>query len=197
MSGLVAGSVVGGFPRVRFLRGHHAHPVAGRDVAAHGMAAEPVYAAFALLEVDRVGWQVPVHCCVAPPVEIDALLADTRRSRRGLRRSPKCSPRPSRAPRRLLRPAVATDCHRSGRLSASSHWRVRSEVSSKGSPGSGRSPVPVVGYETDAGIPIDFAWPDVHLAVRLDVHPVVSVLLARSRRWVADHQSPIISRQLN
>jgi hypothetical protein len=58
-------------------------------------------------------------------------------------------------------------------------------------------PVPVVGYETDAGIPIDFAWPDVHLAVRLDVHPVVSVLLARSRRWVADHQSPIISRQLN
>src|ERR1700689_3952134 len=55
MSGLVAGGVVGGFPRVRFLRGHRAGPVAGRDVAAHGMAAEPVDAAFALLEVHRVG----------------------------------------------------------------------------------------------------------------------------------------------
>jgi hypothetical protein len=79
MSGLVTGGVVGGFPRVRFLRGHHAEPVAGRDVAAHGMAAEPVDAAFALLEVDRVGWQVPVHNCVAPPVEVDSFLADTRR----------------------------------------------------------------------------------------------------------------------
>src|ERR1700728_3053394 len=42
------------------------------------MAAEPVHAAFALLEVHRVGRKVPVHYCVAPPVEIDALLADTR-----------------------------------------------------------------------------------------------------------------------
>jgi hypothetical protein len=25
-----------------------------------------------------------------------------------------------------------------------------------------------VGYETDDGIPIDFAWPDMHLAVRLE-----------------------------
>src|ERR1039457_911444 len=79
MGGLVAGGVVSGFPWVRFLRGHHADPVAGRDVAAHGMAAEPVDAAFALLEVHWVGRQVPVHNCVAPPVEIDALLADTRR----------------------------------------------------------------------------------------------------------------------
>ena len=32
----------------------------------------------------------------------------------------------------------------------------------------GSIPVPVVGYETDGGIPIDFAWPDMHLAVRLE-----------------------------
>ena len=32
----------------------------------------------------------------------------------------------------------------------------------------GSVPVPVLGYETDAGIPIDFAWPDAHIAVRLD-----------------------------
>jgi hypothetical protein len=32
----------------------------------------------------------------------------------------------------------------------------------------GSVPVPVVGYETDGGIPIDFAWPDAHLAVRLE-----------------------------
>ena len=32
----------------------------------------------------------------------------------------------------------------------------------------GSIPVPVMGYETDSGIPIDFAWPDKHLAVRLE-----------------------------
>src|SRR5689334_25104583 len=41
------------------------------------MPSEPVDAALALLEVHRVGRQVPVHHSVAPPVEIDALLADT------------------------------------------------------------------------------------------------------------------------
>jgi hypothetical protein len=33
----------------------------------------------------------------------------------------------------------------------------------------GSIPVPAVGYETDGGIPIDFAWPDMHLAVRLEL----------------------------
>ena len=32
----------------------------------------------------------------------------------------------------------------------------------------GSIPVPVMGYETDSGSPIDFAWPDKHLAVRLE-----------------------------
>ena len=30
-------------------------------------------------------------------------------------------------------------------------------------------PVPVVGYETDEGIPVDFAWPDAKIAVFLDL----------------------------
>ena len=29
-------------------------------------------------------------------------------------------------------------------------------------------PVPVVGYEAEGGIPIDFAWPDARIAVFLD-----------------------------
>ena len=46
------------------------------DVVADGMAAVAVDSAFALLEVDRVRRRVPVHDRVAPPVEVDALLAD-------------------------------------------------------------------------------------------------------------------------
>jgi hypothetical protein len=46
--------------------------------------------------------------------------------------------------------------------------------------------VPAVGYETDGGIPIDFAWPDMHLAVLLepdenDQHELESA----GWRWVA------------
>lgn len=43
--------------------------VALGHVLAHGVATETIHAALALLEVDRVGWQVPVHHCVTPPVE--------------------------------------------------------------------------------------------------------------------------------
>ena len=50
--------------------------VRGADVLSHGMSLEAVDAALALFEVGGVGGEVPVHEGVAPPVEIDSLLAD-------------------------------------------------------------------------------------------------------------------------
>ncbi len=47
----------------------------------------------ALLEVDRAPWEVPVDDCMAPPVEVDALLPDAgrdedERSERAVERRP-------------------------------------------------------------------------------------------------------------
>src|SRR5258705_4919435 len=46
------------------------------DVLANRVSAEPVDAAFALFEVDRVRWQVPMHYRMAPPVEVDPFLSN-------------------------------------------------------------------------------------------------------------------------
>ena len=50
--------------------------VDGRDIAADGMSLVAVDAALALLKVDRVAWQVPVHEPMALGVKIQPLLSD-------------------------------------------------------------------------------------------------------------------------
>ena len=61
--------------------------------------------------------------------------------------------------------AAATDCRRSGRRIRELALEGAERTFVEGLARLGSIPVPVVGYETDGGIPIDFAWPDMHLAV--------------------------------
>jgi len=52
--------------------------------------------------------------------------------------------------------------------------------------GRGSVPVPELGFETDAGVPLDLAWPDVRIAVDLDVDDQTRQELADAGwTWVA------------
>ena len=46
------------------------------NIAPDGMALVAVDAAFALLGVDRIAWQVPVHQAMAPGVKVQSFLPD-------------------------------------------------------------------------------------------------------------------------
>ena len=62
------------------------------------------------------------------------------------------------------------------------HRAVRSGSSSSSSRGTRAAepvPMPVVGYEAEDGIPIDFAWPDARIAVCLDLTPTTGVTWSR------------------
>ena len=70
----------GGFedrhPGVRDSRSQSRRSVGGGDVLADRVTLVAIHAALTLLEVDGVGGKVPVDDRVAPPVEVDSLLAD-------------------------------------------------------------------------------------------------------------------------
>src|SRR2546430_13186152 len=72
----VSRKVVGCLPRVHGLGTQDGLSMTVGDVAPDGVAAITVYATLTLLEVHRIGRRIPVHHRVAPPMEIDALLAD-------------------------------------------------------------------------------------------------------------------------
>lgn len=65
-----------GVPHILGAATKNLRPVRGRDILSHGVPFVAVDAAFALLEVDRVGRQVPVHHRVAVGMEIQSLLPD-------------------------------------------------------------------------------------------------------------------------
>ena len=63
------------FPDVAIGTPQDGETVAGGDVLAHGVALVAMHSPFSLLEVDRIGWEVPVHNGVAIRVEVEALLS--------------------------------------------------------------------------------------------------------------------------
>ena len=65
-------------PHVLRVAAENLRPELLRDVLAHGVALVAVHPAFALLEVDGVRWQVPVHDRMAVGVEVQPLLANRR-----------------------------------------------------------------------------------------------------------------------
>ena len=70
----------GGFkdrgPRIRDSWSQCRRPVSGRDVLADRVSLLTIHAALTLLEVYWIGGKVPVDHRMAPPVEVDSLLAD-------------------------------------------------------------------------------------------------------------------------
>ena len=70
----------GGFedrvPGVLDSRCQRRRPVGGSDVLADRVPLVTIHAALALLEIYRIGGKVPVDHRMAPPVEVDSLLAD-------------------------------------------------------------------------------------------------------------------------
>jgi hypothetical protein len=71
--------IEGCLPRIAVAAAEHVVPMRGGDVPSYRVASEAIHPAFALFEVDGAAREVPVDDGVAPPVEVDALLADARR----------------------------------------------------------------------------------------------------------------------